>query len=432
MTQPEPKKRLLILATKLGYQTRGFAEAAETLGVEVIFGTDRCHRLDDPWGDRALALHFEKPREAAEEIARALSTNPPGAVLALGDRPTPTAACAAQAFGIRGNPPQAAENCRNKLRQREALARAALPVPPFFSFAIGEELSAVAARAKFPCVIKPTLLAASQGVIRANNPAEFEWAVRKTRAVLDSPEVQALREPDADRLLVENYIPGREVALEGLLDERALRTLAIFDKPDPLEGPFFEETIYVTPSRLPAQTQAAIRDCAQRSVAALGLLTGPVHAEFRVNDDGPWVVEISPRPIGGLCSRALHFGDQRISLEELLIRHALALGGCDVEREPDASAVMMIPVPRSGIFEGVDGLEDAEKIAGIGEIRITARLHDYVAAWPEGSSYLGFIFARAKTPAEAENALRAAHAKLQFKFAPRLPVEHPATRKIRA
>ena len=432
MTQPEPKKRLLILASKLGYQTRGFAEAAEKLGVEVVFGTDRCHRLDDPWGDQALALHFEKPRKATEEIARELRANPPGAVLALGDRPTPAAAYVAQAFGIRGNPPEAAANCRNKLRQRETLAKAGLPVPQFFSFASAEEPAAVAARAKFPCVIKPTLLAASQGVIRANNPTEFEWAVRRIRAVLDSPEVQALREPDADRLLVENYIPGREVALEGLLDQGSLRTLAIFDKPDPLEGPYFEETIYVTPSRLPAETQAAIRDCAQRSVAALGLVTGPVHAEFRVNEDGPWVLEISPRPIGGLCSRALRFGDQRISLEELLVRHALGLGGWDVQREPDASAVMMVPVPRSGIFEGVNGLADAEKLAGVDEIRITARLHDYVAAWPEGSSYLGFIFSHGKTAEDAENSVRAAHRTLQFKFAPRLPVEHPATRKIRA
>ena len=425
-------KRLLILASKLGYQTRGFAEAAEKLGVEVIFGTDRCHQLDDPWGDRALALHFEKPSEAAEEIARDLRANPPHAVIALGDRPTPAAAYAAQAFGIRGNPPKAVEICRNKLRQRETLAQAGLRVPQFFSFSASEDLAQAAARAKFPCVVKPTVLAASQGVIRANNAVEFEWAVRIIRGLLESPEIQAQREAGLDQLLAETYIPGMEVALEGLLENGVLRTLAIFDKPDPLEGPFFEETIYVTPSRLREEKQAAIRDCAQRSVTALGLVTGPVHAEFRVNDDGPWVLEIAPRPIGGLCSRALRFGKARISLEELLIRQALDPGGSDVERETGASGVMMIPVPRSGIFDGVDGIEDAENVPGVTEVRITARLHDYVAAWPDGSSYLGFIFARTESPEAAEAALRSAHGKLQFRFAPRLPVEHPVTRRVRA
>lgn len=428
----EAKRRLLILASKLGYQTRGFAEAAEKLGVEVVFGTDRCHQLDDPWGDRALALHFEAPRKAANQIAQELRAKPPDAVLALGDRPTATAAYVAQSFGIRGNPPEAVENCRNKLRQREVLSKSGLRVPQFLSFAAGDDPAQVAARVKFPCVVKPTALAASQGVIRANDAAEFELAVKRIRGVLESPDVRALREPDPERLLVEGYIQGREVAVEGLLTNGTLRTLAIFDKPDPLEGPYFEETIYVTPSRLPAETQRAIEKCAAESAAALGLITGPIHAEFRVNEDGPWVLEIASRPIGGLCSRALHFGPERIPLEELLIRHALGLGVSDVEREKEASGVMMIPVPRGGIFEGVDGIEAAEKIAGINEIRITARLHDYIAAWPEGSSYLGFIFAHAEKPEEAEAALRTAHAQLRFKFAPRLPVEHPATGKMRA
>jgi predicted ATP-grasp superfamily ATP-dependent carboligase len=432
MHSAETKKRLLILASKLGYQTRGFAEAAEKLGVEILFGTDRCHQLDDPWGDRALALDFEEPRKAAKGIVHQLRAKPPDAVLALGDRPTPTAAYVAQSFGIGGNPPEAVENCRSKLRQREVLAKAGLPVPDFFSFTAGDDASQIAARVKFPCVVKPTVLAASQGVIRANDAAEFEWAAQRIRAVLDSPDIRALRERGLEQLLVEGYIPGREVALEGLLDNGSLRTLAIFDKPDPLEGPYFEETIYVTPSRLPAETQRAVKECAARSVAALGLVSGPVHAEFRVNEGGPWVLEIAPRPIGGLCSRALRFGPRRIPLEELLVRHALNFGGSDVEREKEASGVIMIPVPRSGIFEGVEGIEAAEKFPDVDEIRITARLHDYLAAWPEGSSYLGFIFAHAAKPEEVEAALRAAHAQLHFRFAPRLPVAHPATGRIRA
>ncbi len=421
------KKRLLILASKVGYQTRGFAEAGEKLGVDVVFGTDRCHKLEDPWGDNALPLHFEKPLEAAKAIVDQLRGNPVDAIIALGDRVTPAAAYAAKSFGTCGNRPEAVEVCRNKLRQRQVLSAAGIAVPAFFSFALSDDLAQVLGRVRYPCVVKPLSLAASQGVIRTNDAGEFERAVARIAMLLKSPEIQVLREPDGGELLVESYIPGREVAIEGLMDRGQLRILAIFDKPDPLEGPYFEETIYVTPSRLSHETQAAVVQCAKRSVGALGLVTGPVHAEFRVNERGPWVLEIAPRPIGGLCSRSLRFGEKLISLEELLIRHALGLGGSDAEREVTASGVMMIPVPRSGIFDGVDGMAAAEAVPGIEEILITARLRDYVAAWPEGSSYLGFIFARRESPGESEEALREAHAKLQFKLSPRLPVEHPAS-----
>jgi biotin carboxylase len=429
------KKRVLILSSKLGYQTDGFAEAAEKLGVEARFGTDRCHKMDDPWGDAALALHFENPREAAQEIARAFNDGVAGekavdAVLALGDRPTVTAAFAAEVLGIAGNPPAAAEICRSKLRQRETLRAAGVRVPEFFSFAVSDRLADVVARVKFPCVVKPLSLSASQGVIRTNDGDEFAEAVRRIRLLMESPEIQVLREPGRDQLLVETYIPGREVAVEGLIAGGRLRVLAIFDKPDLLEGPYFEETIYVTPSRLPAEMQKAIEDCAGNAVRALGLTTGPVHAELRVNENGPWVLEVAPRPIGGLCSRALRFGVDRISLEELLLRDALAMPGGDAERESAASGVMMIPVPQSGVFDGVEGIEAAESVPGVTEIQITARLHDYVAAWPEGSSYLGFIFARGDSETEVEAALREAHAKLQFRFSPRLAVEHPVTGKI--
>jgi hypothetical protein len=237
-------------------------------------------------------------------------------------------------------------------------------------------------------------------------------------------------EADLDRLLVERYIPGAEVAVEGLLTRGRLRVVAIFDKPDPLEGPYFEETIYVTPSRMPEEMQERIADCAAATVRALGLEQGPVHAEFRVNEQGPRVLEAAPRPIGGLCSRALRFGPERILLEELLVRHALGMDGSDLDREDDASGVMMIPVPSSGVLEGVEGEEPARTTPGIEDVQITARLHDFIAAWPEGSSYLGFIFARGSSPAEVESSLRLAHSHLRFEIVQRLPVEHPVTRRL--
>lgn len=408
---------------------REFGAAAKRLGVAIAFGTDRCHILEDPWGDAALPLRFEDAAASAAEIRAHFSTKPPAAILALGDRPTLAAALAARDFGLPGNPPEAVEACCSKLRQRAVFAATGLPVPHFFGFALTESLDSVLRRVKFPCVVKPVSLSASTGVIRTNNPSEFRAAVVRIRALLQSPEIKVLREPSLDRLLVETYIPGREVALEGLLTAGKLRVLAMFDKPDPLEGPYFEESIYVTPSRLRESQQQAIISCAERSVRALGLRHGPLHAEFRINDQGPWILEIAPRPIGGLCSRALRFGNPAtsacISFEELLLRHALGLPTDHFFREAAASGVMMIPVPASGIFDRVEGLESARAVPGVEEILITARPHDYIAAWPEGSSYLGFIFSRVPRPAAAEATLRAAHSHLRFIFTPRLPL-HPA------
>jgi formate-dependent phosphoribosylglycinamide formyltransferase (GAR transformylase) len=286
----------------------------------------------------------------------------------------------------------------------------------------------------YPCVLKPISLSASTGVIRANNREEFLAAAARVRRVLGSPEILASREANLDQMIVEGYIPGREVAVEGLLADGELRVLAIFDKADPLEGPFFEETIYVAPSRLGETTVREIERCAADAVGALGLSHGPVHAEFRINEEGVWPLEVAPRPIGGLCARALQFvcrdSEELIGLEELLLRHAVEMPVQDWRRETAASGVMMIPVPASGVLESVEGEEAARATANIVGLEITARLHDYIAAWPEGSSYLGFLFARAQSGDEVERALRAAHAKLRFAIRERLAVEHPVTGRV--
>ena len=423
--------RLLILASKLGYQTRSFAEAAKAIGVDVVFASDRCHQLEDPWADGAIAVRFDEPEEAARRIVKQSLVRPVDGLIALGDRPTATAAYTARALGFAYNSPQAVENCRSKLRQREVLRDAGLPVPGFFSFRLDKRVEKILPRVQFPCVIKPLRLAASQGVIRANNPEEFQGAVARIKELLETPEVKATREPELDRVLVERYIPGVEVVVEGLLTRGKLRILAVFDKPDPLEGPYFEETLYVTPSRLPDEIYDRLLECAERTVQALGLTHGPVHAEFRINtekpEEGPWVLEAAPRPIGGLCAHALRFGPERVFLEELLVRHALGLPGTELDREDGASGVMMIPVPKTGVLERVEGEETARATPGIEDVQITARLHDFLAAWPEGATYLGFLFASGKSPAEVEAALRLAHSQLKFEIAERLPVQHPVT-----
>ena len=428
------KKRVLLFATKLGYQTRSFNAAAEKLGVELAFVTDRCQRLDDPWNDHALAAHFEMPEAAAFEVLQAQRDLQVDGILALGDRPALTAAYVARGLGILHNHPASVEACRSKLRTREVFREAGIPTPWFRAVPLDPLPEPALLEISYPCVLKPLSLSASQGVVRVNNRQEFQAGAARLKRLLQSAEIRATREPNLDQMIVEGYLPGREVAVEALLTEGSLRVLAIFDKPDPLEGPYFEETIYVTPSRLPIADQQAIEKSLLASVQALGLGHGPVHAEFRLNEKGVWPLEIAPRPIGGLCSKSLRFlptnETETMGLEELLLRHSLGLSGSDSPREQQASGVMMIPVPSSGIFEKVEGEDAAWQTPGITSVEITARLHDFIAAWPEGSSYLGFLFARAETSQQVEEALRSAHSKLKFSLTPRLPVEHPISHKL--
>jgi hypothetical protein len=429
-------KRVLVFAGKLGYQTRSFDAVARKLGVELEFVTDRCHQLEDPWGDRAIAVHFEAPEAAAYTVLEEVRSGNArvDGILALGDRPAVAAAYVARGLGLQYNHPASVEACRSKLRMREVFRDAGLRVPWFRAVALQPAPEPALLGISYPCVLKPLSLSASTGVIRANNREEFVAAAVRVRHVLESPEILASREANLDQMMAEGYIPGREVAVEGLLTDGKLRVLAIFDKADSLEGPFFEETIYVTPSRLAEAQLGEIARCAADAVRALGLSHGPVHAEFRINEDGVWPLEVAPRPIGGLCARGLRFvrddSDEVIGLEELLLRHALEMRVGDWEREAAASGVMMIPVPASGMLEGVEGEEKARTTRDIVGLEITARLHDHIAAWPEGSSYLGFLFARAETAVEVERALRAAHGKLRFAIRERLAVEHPAVRRV--
>ena len=427
--------RVLILCTTTGYQTRAFVEAAQKIGLDVVFGTDRCHVLEDPWRDGALPLRLEDPEKSAAQIVEYARSNPIDAVVSLGDRPTPTAARACRALERLHHPPEAADACRDKYLSRERLRTTGLSVPAFVRFPLAadprEILSSGAPPIRFPCVLKPLALSASRGVIRADDPEQFVKAFGRIRSLLRSPDVQVMREETSDFIQVEAYVEGQEIAVEGLMHRGRLKVLALFDKPDPLAGPFFEETLYVTPSRLKAEVQEAVAGTLGRAVEALGLYHGPLHAELRLAPDGAlpqniWVMEVAARSIGGLCSRALRFcspslGDG-ISLEELLIELALGADVGDVRREASASGVMMIPVPQAGVYEGVDGLERARATRGVEDVIITAKPAEKLVPLPEGASYLGFIFARGPSPEFVESALRRAHQELRFVVTPALPV----------
>ena len=296
---------------------------------------------------------------------------------------------------------------------REALRRGGVPVPEYRRYPLGTDPARVAEEIPFPVVVKPLRLSGSRGVIRADKADEFVNAWERARRIVLREGVSL----EDGELLVERYLPGIEVALEGLLTKGALRTLALFDKPDPLEGPFFEETIYVTPSRLPVLTQAAISARTTEAAAALGLREGPVHAELRINREGVWLIEMAGRSIGGLCSTVLEFG-AGISLEELILRHAVRLPLPSTARAGGAAGVMMIPIPKGGILREVAGVEEALTVAGVTGIEITAPLNQPLTPLPEGASYLGFIFARGETPETAERALRDAHARLVIRIEP--------------
>ena len=405
-------KRLLLIGATTGYQTRVFADAAARLGFQLVLATDRCHVLDDPWGDQALPLRFEDPEGAARTIAAEARVD---GMVAVGDRPAYLAALAAERLGIPYNSPDSVLACRNKFLARERFRNAGLLTPQFRRIALADGPHPAAATAPYPCVLKPLGLSASRGVIRANNPDEFAAAFRRIKAILRDPDIVILDEAHHRFIQVESFIAGREFALEGLLIDGCLSVIALFDKPDPLDGPYFEETIYITPSRQDAAVQRDIARTTESAIKALGLAHGPIHAEMRVNASGVWMLEVAARPIGGLCARVLP------GLEDLILRHA---AGEQVTPHPPnhAAGVMMIPIPREGIYVAVDGLDDAKSQPGVEDVIVTAKQGQKLVPLPEGNSYLGFIFARGSDPDTVERALRAAHKRLRFEIATALPI----------
>ena len=407
-------RRVMLLITARSYRGEAFLQAGQRLGIEVIQVIDMAHELADFWR-YPLGIDFNQPETAVQTIVDFTAHTPVDAILAVDDSGTLLAARASARLGLPHNSPLAAEAARDKHRMRTLMAAAGVPCPVFRRFSTADDPHFVATQISYPCVVKPLNLNGSRGVIRADDGEQFVAAVQRLTRMLDQEAGNVAPKP----YLVEDFIPGFEVALEGMLDRGHLTVLALFDKPDPLDGPFFEETIYVTPSRLPATVQAEIADCAARAAQSLGLEGGSVHAELRVNERGPWMLEVAGRSIGGLCSQTLRF-EMDASLEELILRQACGLPLPTTQRENQASGVMMIPIPEAGVLQRVDGLDAAKNVSGIDGIEITAKVHYPITPLPEGESYLGFIFARGDTPDGVEAALRAAHSQLHFTIAPEI------------
>ena len=413
-------ERVLLLLPTSTYRTRDFLDAAESLGVEVVVGSEETSTLESFQPDRLLTLDFRDPAGAAANAVRFHARCPLDAVVAVDEETAVVAAAIAKALGLPHNSPEAASRARLKHRMREALAAGGVPQPSFTIARTGDDPRLLARGLTYPLVLKPAFLSGSRGVVRVDDRESFVRRFEWLSAFLATPEMRAHGGDEGDCVLIEEYVDGREVALEGLLTDGRLRPLAIFDKPDPLVGPLFEETIYVTPSRLPEATQKEIARVSTEAARAIGLRHGPVHAElrlrgFKTESEAPVAIEIAGRSIGGLCSRTLRFG-LGISLEELLLRHALGREVEDLAPEAGASGVMMIPIPKGGKLEETRGLDEARAVFGIEGITITAHPGKTLVPLPEGSSYLGFIFARAADPESVERALREAHARLSFEI----------------
>src|SRR5436189_352138 len=412
MLRPSSPRLLLLLPT-VTYRTVAFVEAARRLGAELTVASERPSTFERANPTGLVTLDFADPTHAAAQAREFARAHPVHGVVAVDDDTAVVAAAIAEALGLRGNPVAAAAAARDKHQQRQLLATAGVAVPRFELLTIAADPEKVASGVSYPCVLKPLRLSASRGVIRADTPAGFVAAFERIKRILEQTGC-------ARSLLVEEFVPGREVAVEGLVTQGTLQVLAIFDKPDPLDGPFFEETIYVTPSRFARTAQQEIAACAQAAVHAPGLRDGPIHAEVRHNDRGAWLIELAARPIGGRCSGALRFeireagnGKREMSLEEIIIRHALGMELPTLERVLRASGVMMIPVPGAAVLRDTRGVGAAHAVPLAEDVAITAHPGQPLVPWPEGSRYPGFIFARGGTSEAVEAALRTGHARLE-------------------
>ena len=410
-------KRVLLLMGTETYRATDFLQAARKLGVDVVVGTDAPDPLAGLNPGGLISLDFQNREDATRRIVDYHGTMPLDALVSVDDSATALAARAGEALRLPGNSEEATISAADKFVFREIMQAAGLSSPWFRTFPLTDDPAEVARAVPYPCVLKPLFLSASRGVIRADDAAEFQAAFRRVAHLLADPELKARGGPAAEALLVESFMPGSEVALEGMVRDGEFRLLAFFDKPDALDGPFFEETLFVTPSRHAPDLQARAVAVAAQGARALGLRTGPVHAELRLNGETPYLLEMATRSIGGHCSRALRFGAD-MTLEELILRQALGEAPNRIERERRAAGVMMIPIPAGGRLQGVQGLEQARAVPGITEVEITIPLTQEVVPWPEGHRYLGFIFAKEDTPQAVEQALRMAHRRLSFDIKP--------------
>lgn len=403
--------RILLIAQPNSYRIAPYINAARRKGLDVLIASMGEHSLITEVQE-GLHVNLGDPDKALSIILEEASRRPFSGVLGSDDNTVELASRVASALDLPHNKPSAAKASRRKDIARACLSLAGCPVPEHSLLDLESPVERQLKGVTFPCVLKPLHLSAGRGVIRANNQAELIAACKRIRPLIQ----EYGDEFECRHILVETYIDGIEVAFEGFLQNGQLSILTIFDKPDPLVGPYFEETIYVTPSRLDREIQQKILQYLQQACSAYRLTTGPVHAELRINHDDVWILEVASRTIGGDCSRVLDIGDH-LNLETLTI--ALAMGEV-VDPPPIESArgVMMIPIPKAGILRRVEGLMQSRRTLGVEKVDIIIPNGHELQPLPEGNQYLGYIFARAGQPEAVLQALRKAHRQLNFVVSP--------------
>jgi biotin carboxylase len=393
--------RVLLVVPTSSYRVADFIAAAESLGVEVAVASEEDLPLLGV--DRFVRIDCNDPVGAAAALADLAASTPVDAIVPVDDAGVVIAALASELLGLPHNPPEAARATRDKEAMRLALARGEVPQPSFAAIDVGNDPTAAAAALGFPLIVKPLSLSGSRGVIKVDSGDRLGQVIDRVRGIATEAG-----EPGG-RVLLEQFVPGPEVAVEGMLWGGLLEVLAVFDKPDHPDGPYFEETIYVTPSQFDQAIQDDVARVTQAAVTAIGLREGPIHAELRIADAKPSVIEVAGRSIGGMCGRALSFGLLDTSLETLVLRHALGRRHRGLHRTKEASGVMMLPIPGSGTLASVGGLEDAAGVEGIDAIEITTPIGARLRPVPEADRYLGFLFARGAEPADVVATLKKAH-----------------------
>ncbi len=405
---------VLILAPHGSYRTFDFIQAAEKLGIKTLIASEGKHSIISAY---AQGIHLDFTAESDivfEELKQALKDFDIMGVIATDDYTTGLAAKIARQLGLPHNNPDAVQLTQRKDLARECLQRHGVTKPAHRRLDLNEDINKQLDGLVFPVVIKPVGLSASRGVIRANDHTELQQAIERVQRLLLS--MNDLDEDVKRYLLIEEFIAGDEVAVEAMLSHGELSILTIFDKPEPLNGPYFEESYYITPTGLNQSLQQQVQSELQAACLAYGLSEGPVHAECRIRDNKVFIIEIAARTIGGLCGRLLSFGTG-FSLEELVLKQAMGQS-IVLEKTDQAAGVLMIPIPKAGVLKRVEGLLEAQRVPFVDEVNIQIREGHELIPLPEGSSYLGFIFAYAPSTQQAEQALRDAHAKLKFVIAP--------------
>jgi hypothetical protein len=408
--------RLLLIAPEASYHTAPFQAAGRRLGIEIIVASEGRFPVV-PGQSVGLRVDFADLDRSLRLIVSLYRETPFDGVIGTDDGTLELATVVATEFGLHTNPPLSTKISRRKDRSRVVQRDFGLRTPWFVSVAVSSHGEPeVPSGVSYPCVAKPVTLSASRGVIRANNEHELLIALSRISKIIESAG------PEHPRVaLIEEYIPGMEYVVEGLLNSGNWQTMAIFGKPDPLEGPFFEETIYIAPPSLKFDVEEKILNTVRATCEAYGLEHGPIHAECRINDDGVWLIELAPRTIGGKCSRIFQSGTGQ-ALEDIVILNALGRRPAPFRFPAAVIGVMMIPVPGPGIVRRVEGFEAARCVDHIEEIEIDIKPGQQLVPWPEGSSYPGFIFARGPSEHLVTEALKTAHRALRFVIAPQLPL----------